>query len=36
MELILNPYEGIGNIKIGMTKEEISTILNIIPETFEK
>ena len=36
MELILNPYEGIGNIKIGMTKDEISTILNIIPETFEK
>ena len=36
MELILNPYEGIGNIKIGMTKDDISNILNIIPETFMK
>ena len=36
IKLILNPYEGVGNIKIGMTKDEISTILNIIPETFEK
>nr|WP_317333714.1 hypothetical protein [uncultured Romboutsia sp.] len=36
MELILNPYEGIGNIKIGMTKNDISNILNITPETFMK
>lgn len=36
MELILKPYDGIGNIKIGMTREEISNVLNILPETFMK
>ena len=29
IKLILNPYEGVGNIKIGMTKDDISNVLNI-------
>ena len=30
IKLILNPYEGVGNIKIGMTKDDISNVLNIV------
>ena len=36
IKLILNPYEGVGNIKIGMTKDDISNVLNITPKTFMK
>ena len=36
IKLILNPYEGVGNIKIGMTKDDISNALNITPKTFMK
>lgn len=32
MELTLKPYDGIVNIKIGMIREDISNILNILPE----
>ena len=29
IKLILNPYEGVGNIKIGMTKDDISNVLHL-------
>ena len=35
IKLILNPYEGVGNIKIGMTKDDISRFI-FSPSTINK